>query len=39
VNLVPEREPLAWTYDEGYVRFTVPEIRGYQMAQIVEALP
>jgi hypothetical protein len=39
VNLVPEREPLAWTYDAGYVRFTVPEIRGYQMAQVVEALP
>jgi hypothetical protein len=41
VRLVPEQEPVAWTWTEGpeggYVRFIVPRIAGYQIVQLVGA--
>jgi hypothetical protein len=41
VRLVPEGDPVAWTWTEGrrggYVRFTVPRIEGYQIVQLIGA--
>jgi len=35
VNLVPQCRALEWTYADGYVRFTLQRIDGYQIVQIV----
>lgn len=34
VSLVPDGKSLAFTYEEGYISLTVPEIHGHQMVQI-----
>lgn len=34
VVLVPEGGTLAWEWQDGYVRFTVQVIRGYQLIQL-----
>jgi hypothetical protein len=35
VQLVPEEQPVDWTWEDGYVRFTVPHLDGYQIVQVV----
>jgi len=37
VTLVPEHDDLVFSYDAGYVRFTVPMVRGYQMVRLAGA--
>ncbi|MBC8161256.1 MAG: hypothetical protein H7Z42_08555 [Roseiflexaceae bacterium] len=37
IVLVPEQQPLDWTWREGYAEFTVPQVRGYQIVQITQA--
>ena len=37
VRLAPEGEPVAWEYDDGYVRFQLPKVEGYQIVQIAGA--
>jgi len=37
VQLVPEEQPVDWTWEDGYVRFAVPRVDGYQIVQIVLA--
>lgn len=37
VHLVPEKQSLKWTWQDGYVHFTVPRVEGYQIIQLVEA--
>jgi hypothetical protein len=37
VQLVPERQPVEWTWQAGYVHFSVPCINGYQIVQLVGA--
>jgi hypothetical protein len=34
---VPVRVPVAWTWEDGYVRFTVPRVNGYQIVQLAGA--
>jgi hypothetical protein len=34
VTLVPEGEKIAFTQDEGRVRFTVPNLTGHRMIEI-----
>jgi hypothetical protein len=35
VQTVPEGEALAWQWEDGYVRFELPRLDGYQIVQIV----
>jgi len=35
VRLVPEDQAVAWSYEDGYVSFTVPVVNGYQIVEIV----
>ncbi len=35
VRMVPEEQPIAWAWENGYVRFTVPRVNGYQLVQLV----
>ncbi len=37
VRLVPEKQDLAFTYEQGYVRFNVPKVNGYQIVQLTGA--
>ncbi len=37
VQLVPEMQPVDWTWQDGYVRLRVPKVNGYQMVQLVGA--
>ncbi len=37
VRLVPEEQSVDWAWEDGYVRFTIPRVDGYQMVQIVGA--
>ncbi len=37
VRLVPEDEPVAWTWEDGYVCLTVPRVNGYQIVHLVGA--
>ena len=37
VRLVPEEMPVSWTYEDGYVRFKVERVDGYQIVQLVDA--
>jgi hypothetical protein len=37
VRLVPERTPAPWAYEDGYVRFTVERVDGYQIVQLAGA--
>ncbi len=37
VQLVPEQQPVAWTWVDDYVRLTVPQVNGYQIVQLVGA--
>jgi hypothetical protein len=34
VELVPECQPVAWTWQDGYVRLQVPRVNGYQFVRI-----
>ena len=34
VQLVPQEQPVDWTWDDGYVHFTVPRVNGYQIVQL-----
>jgi hypothetical protein len=34
VRLVPEDESIAWTYQDSYVRLTLPCVKGYQIVEI-----
>ena len=36
-RLAPEGEPLEWAWADGYVRFTIPRINGYQIVQLAGA--
>ncbi len=38
VQLVPERQAIEWTWEGGYVRFTVPRVDGYQIVQLAGAV-
>jgi len=37
VRLVPEGEAIPWTYGDSYVRFIVPEVKGYQIVELAGA--
>jgi hypothetical protein len=37
VQLVPEQQPVDWTWADGYVHLKVPQVNGYQMIQLVGA--
>jgi len=37
VLLVPENQPAAWSWEDGYVRLRVPVVNGYQIVQIKDA--
>ena len=37
VRLVPEDEALEWSWEDGYVRLSVPRVDGYQIVQLVGA--
>jgi hypothetical protein len=37
VQLVPEGQAIDWTWEEGYVRFTVPRVDGYQIVRLASA--
>jgi len=37
VRLVPEDEPVEWTWDGGYVRLNVPCVNGYQIVHLAGA--
>jgi hypothetical protein len=37
VQTVPEGAPLSWQWEDGYVRFTLPRLDGYQIVQLVGA--
>ena len=34
VQSVPEQQPIEWAWQDGYVRFTVPRVAGYQIVQV-----
>lgn len=34
VTLVPEMEPVDWSYQNGYVRMQIPRVNGYQIVQL-----
>jgi hypothetical protein len=36
-RLVPEGQAIDWAWEDGYVRFTVPRVEGYQIVQLVDA--
>jgi hypothetical protein len=37
VRLVPEMQPVEWTWEDGYARLRVPRVNGYQIVQIKDA--
>jgi hypothetical protein len=37
VRLVPEDQPIAWDWEDGYVRLGVPRVPGYQIVRLVGA--
>jgi hypothetical protein len=37
VQLVPEQQPVDWTWADGYIHLTVPQVNGYQIVQMVGA--
>ena len=37
VRLVPEETSVPWTYEDGYVRFKVGRVDGYQIVQLAGA--
>ncbi|UCC61567.1 MAG: beta-galactosidase trimerization domain-containing protein [Anaerolineae bacterium] len=37
VHLVPEEQALDWAWEDGYVRFTIPRVNGYQIVQLAGA--
>lgn len=37
VQLVPEMQSTAWTWEDGYVRFILPRVNGYQIVQLAGA--
>ena len=39
VRLVPEEAAIEWEWQDGYVRFHVPRVNGYQIVQLVDGMP
>jgi hypothetical protein len=37
VRLAPDARPVEWTWADGYIRFTLPRVDGYQIVRLVEA--
>ena len=37
VRLVPEEQAVDWAWEDGYVRFTIPRLNGYQIVQLAGA--
>lgn len=37
VQLVPEMQPVEWAWEDGYVRFRVPRVNGYQIVHLKDA--
>jgi len=37
VHLVPEGQAVDWAWEDGYVRFTIPRLNGYQIVQLAGA--
>jgi hypothetical protein len=38
VQLVPEMQPVNWTYAAGYVQLQIPKVNGYQIVQLAGAV-